>query len=184
MYECVCVCVFLPCAVGNHISHSAESLCLLTSTMSQWDSFPQSVRSNRFLYWCENCRTIRQSGTYFSSSSIQKCTAHLRQNKNIKLKKKSFCWASHAHETLWRQFMCNWMKCSTWSNIRLDITFLKWHYKKSKHLSNIFHSNHGVWFVSWFLQATAITAKGHLHAYKNCTKSSALYYGSPEGRVK
>lgn len=54
-----CVYVFshvLPYEVGNHISHSAESLFLSTSTMSRWDSFPQSEQSNLFLYWCENCR--------------------------------------------------------------------------------------------------------------------------------
>lgn len=117
VYECVCVCVFLPCAVGNHISHSAESLCLLTSTMSQWDSFPQSVRSNRFLYWCENCRTIRQSDTYFSLSSSQKCTAHLRQNKNITVKKEK---VSVGHHMLTRHYGIS--LCVTEWNVQHGVT--------------------------------------------------------------
>lgn len=63
--------VFLPCGVGNHISHSAESLFLSTSTMSRWDSFLQSERSNLFLYWCGNCRRIRKRDTNFSLPSVQ-----------------------------------------------------------------------------------------------------------------
>lgn len=57
---------FLPCGAGNHISRSAESLFLSTSTMSQWGSFPQSARSNRFLYWCENWRRMRKRNTHFT----------------------------------------------------------------------------------------------------------------------